>query len=81
MLRTFKIEAAAICGVLALACPAKAATLSCQALRRRILSGTTMAQSSLVTAPTVDYTAVQQQSELWSNFTMGPVFRPVRQWT
>lgn len=73
MLRTFRIEAAAtLCGVLALACPAKATTL--------VLTGPSYDANliwnndgtvSLVSAPTVDYTAVQQQSELWWNFSSG----------
>ena len=73
MFRTLKIEAAVtLCGVLAFACPVKAATL--------VLSGPSFAANliwnndgtvSLVSAPTVDYTAVQQQSEIFWNFSSG----------
>lgn len=73
MNKIFKIQiAASLLAVMAIGAQANAATL--------VLSGPSYSANliwnndgtvSLSSAPTVDYTAVQQQDKLWSNFTSG----------
>ena len=73
MNKVFKLQiAASLLAVMALGAQANAATL--------VLSGPSYSANliwnndgtvSLSSAPGVDYTAVQQQDKLWSNFTSG----------
>ena len=70
MLRTFK-AAATLCGVLGLACPAEAATLVLSSPYDANLIWNNNGTVSPISDPSADYTAVQQQSELWWNFSSG----------
>lgn len=68
----FSIQAAAaIVGIVALSGPTKATTLVLSSPYNANLIWNNNGTVSLISDPTTDYTAVQAQSELWSNFTSG----------
>jgi hypothetical protein len=71
MRKTFQIAAAAIFPIIALAGQAKATTLVLSSPYSADFIWNNDGTVSLITAPLVDYTAVQQQSELWSDFSPG----------
>jgi hypothetical protein len=72
MCRTFQIAAAAAAfPVIALAGQAKATTLTLPAPYSAYFIWNNNGTVSLLSAPTLVYTAVHQQSELWSDFSVG----------
>jgi hypothetical protein len=71
MRKTFQIAATAIFPFIALAGQAKATTLVLSSPYSADFIWNNNGTVSLLSAPLVDYTAVQQQSELWSDFSPG----------
>jgi hypothetical protein len=71
MRKTFQIAAAALFPIIALAGQAKATTLVLSSPFSADFIWNNDGTVSLESAPLVDYTAVQQQSELWSDFSPG----------